>query len=127
MIYDRNYLIALQGRKRGFTAAAAREWIIQNDSGPLYIPLVVAMEFRAGFKTDDLVAPFLRKFIILPINDTVLDETARIMQETTQKGEGIGMADSIIAATARVYRLTLVTDNVRHFKRVAGIEVKNYL
>ncbi len=85
------------------------------------------MEFCVGFKTDALAAPYLLNFVILPIDETVIAETTRIMRETAQEGRGIGMADSMIAATARVYGLPIVTDNVKHFRLVSGLDVRSYL
>lgn len=89
MIYDTNFLVALQGRKRGITAQEARAWSATHDTSGLYVPRIVEMEFLAGFP--------------------------------------IGAADSMIAATARLYGLSLVTDNVNHFRRVPGLHVLGYI
>ena len=37
----------------------------------------------------------------------------------------MGLGDAIIAATALVHGLTLVTRNVDDFKHIAGLEVQN--
>ncbi len=126
MIYDTNFLVALQGRKKGITAASARAWAA-NDPGVLYIPRLVEIEFLAGFSTDTEAAPYLRGFVVLPLETAVLKETVRVMRDLRAKGQSIGAADSIIAATARLYGLPLVTENVKHFNRVPGVEVKSYL
>lgn len=126
MIYDTNFLIALQGRKKGITAKDARAWAA-NDPGVLYIPRLVEIEFLAGFQTDAEAAPYLYGFVVLPVESSVLKETVRIMRELHSIGHGIGAADSIIAATARLYGLPLVTDNIRHFNRIAGVEVRPYI
>lgn len=127
MIYDTNFLIALQGRSKRFTRAAAEDWILKNETGALYLPRLVAIEFQAGMPDDASAHRFLRLFTILPMNETVLTESVRVMRELRQTGKGVGAADAIIAATARVYQLPLVTDNVRHFKRIKGIEVMGYV
>lgn len=36
-------------------------------------------------------------------------------------------ADILIAATARVYEMGMVTDNTRHFDRIEGLKVENWL
>ncbi|MFA6289378.1 MAG: type II toxin-antitoxin system VapC family toxin [Opitutaceae bacterium] len=125
MIYDTNFLIALQGRKKGITANEARAWAA-NDPGVLYVPRLVEMEFLAGFASDAEASRYLRGFVVLPLESAVLKETVRIMRELRGEGQGIGAADSIIAATARLYGLPLVTDNVRHFNRVQGLNVRNF-
>lgn len=127
MIYDTNFFVALQGRKKGITAQQARAWSAENDTSGLYLPRIAEMEFMAGFATDKEAAPYLRGFVVLPLNAAVLDETARIMRELCRAGQAIGAADSIIAATARLYGLPLVTDNVKHFRRVAGLDVRGYI
>ena len=43
------------------------------------------------------------------------------------KGQPIGANDLLIAAHALSERMTLVTDNVREFRRVAGLRVENWL
>lgn len=119
--------MALQGRKKGITAKQARAWSAENDLSGLYVPRLAMMEFLAGFTTDEEAKPFLRGFVVLPVNEPVLKETAKIMRELSCAGLTIGAADSMIAATARLYGLPLVTDNVKHFGRVAGLQVRNYL
>ncbi len=43
-----------------------------------------------------------------------------------ERGEPIGVFDSLIAAHALSLRVTLVTNNVKHFSRVAGLRVENW-
>jgi predicted nucleic acid-binding protein len=127
VIYDTNFLIALQSRNKRFTRAAAEAWITQNQTGPLYLPRLVAIEFQSGMPDDAAATPFLCLFTILPMDEAVLFEAVIVMRELRRSGQSIGAADSIIAATARLYGLPLVTDNVRHFKRVTGLEVRGYI
>lgn len=126
MIYDTNFLVALQGRKKGITAKQAREWAA-NDPGVLYIPRIVEIEFLAGFATDAEASPYLRGFVVLPLEAAVLKETVRVMRELRETGQGIGAADSIIAATVRLYGLPLVTENIRHFRRIEGLDVRSFV
>jgi predicted nucleic acid-binding protein len=48
------------------------------------------------------------------------------MRELRTAGQSIGLADSIIAATARLYDLPLVTENTQHFARVPGLDLRAY-
>lgn len=127
MIYDTNFLIALQGRKKGFSASKARQWSLENDKTGLYIARIVEIEFLAGFAADSEATPYLEGFTVLAINQAVLTETLRVMRDLRQTGKGIGAADSMIAATARLYGLPLVTDNARHFARVPGLDVRSFM
>ena len=127
MIYDTNFLIALQGRNKRFTRAAAKAWLTAHETGRLYVSRMSAMEFAAGMEIDAAAAPFLDLCTPLEMDGPVQTEAVEIMRELRAKGQSIGAADSIIAATARLYGLPLVTDNVRHFERVPGLEVRGYV
>ena len=54
-------------------------------------------------------------------------EYGRIAAELAQRGTPIGDLDVLIAAQAVHLRLTLVTNNVKHFARVRGLKVVNWL
>lgn len=47
--------------------------------------------------------------------------------ELRRRGEPLEDADILIAATALAHGLVLITDNERHFRRVAQLEVENWL
>jgi tRNA(fMet)-specific endonuclease VapC len=49
-----------------------------------------------------------------------------IRAELEAKGEMIGSNDLWIAAHARAANLTLITNNVREFKRVKGLKIQNW-
>lgn len=50
----------------------------------------------------------------------------RIRTDLEKRGEPIGPYDLMIAAHALSLRLTLVSDNMREFKRVKGLQVDNW-
>ena len=56
--------------------------------------------------------------LILPINEAVIHETIAIRQ--TKK---IALGDAIIAATALVYGLVIVTRNISDFKQIPNLIV----
>ena len=51
----------------------------------------------------------------------------RIGAKLAAKGEGIGDADTMIAAHALTLGVTLVTNNSRHFSRVPGLRTDNWV
>jgi predicted nucleic acid-binding protein len=59
---------------------------------------------------------------ILPLDRPVLDRAVALRQQRQ-----MGLADSLIAATALVHGLTLVTRNVADFAWVPGLQVLNPL
>ena len=48
---------------------------------------------------------------------------AEIYAELAKSGQMIGAHDLIIAATARCYDLSVLTDNIQEFSRVPGLRV----
>jgi tRNA(fMet)-specific endonuclease VapC len=46
--------------------------------------------------------------------------------ELRRRGEPIGDADVLIAASALVHGLTVVTNNEGHFRRISGLDVENW-
>jgi predicted nucleic acid-binding protein len=66
----------------------------------------------------------LRKFmdvaIILPINQPVIETTVLVRQK-----KKIGLGDALIAATALVHKMILVTRNTSDFKSIDDLQVLN--
>ena len=64
---------------------------------------------------------FLTDLDILPLEEPVAREYGRIRAGLERKGQTIGANDLFIAAHAVALGRTLVTSNVREFRRVAGL------
>ncbi|HXT51583.1 MAG TPA: type II toxin-antitoxin system VapC family toxin [Thermoanaerobaculia bacterium] len=62
----------------------------------------------------------------LPIDDRVALATADLRATLRRRGLPIEMSDAVLAATATVHDLVLVTRNVRHFENVDGLTVENW-
>lgn len=54
-----------------------------------------------------------------------LEQSVKIKTATIRKTHNIKLPDAIIAATALVYDLTLLTRNIKDFNRVEGLKVIN--
>jgi tRNA(fMet)-specific endonuclease VapC len=54
-------------------------------------------------------------------------QAAGIYAELYQRGALIGDADILIAASAMVHGMALVTNNEEHFRRINGLHVENWL
>ena len=68
----------------------------------------------------------LARLDVLPFDDRVARKSAEIAAYLSKKGEPVGLADTIIAATALTYNLELVTRNVKHFSRVPELRIVPY-
>lgn len=63
---------------------------------------------------------------VLEIDDPVIVKAADIYADLHRRGQLIGDADIIIAATALEYNLAVVTNNENHFNRIGGLQVLNW-
>jgi predicted nucleic acid-binding protein len=65
------------------------------------------------------------EFRILPVTESISHMAAALMEQHAP-GDGLGLADALIAATARDSGLVLATGNFRHFRRIANLELKAF-
>jgi tRNA(fMet)-specific endonuclease VapC len=63
---------------------------------------------------------------LVGLPETAAETYGKMRAELERKGRMIGNNDLWIAAHAKAAGLTLVTNNEREFRRVAGIEVQNW-
>ncbi|MGH2461651.1 MAG: type II toxin-antitoxin system VapC family toxin [Chloroflexota bacterium] len=64
---------------------------------------------------------FLRSVEVVSLTRPIQRRFARIRGELRQRGQLIGDADLLIAATAIHHRLILITRNVRRFERISDL------
>ena len=67
-----------------------------------------------------------RDIVVLPISDT-LDEYADIRHALTSQGLTVEDFYILIGATARHYGLIAVTDNIKHFEHMPGVQTENWV
>ena len=65
--------------------------------------------------------------LIIPFDRRAAEVYGELRAELEREGRRLDEPDLRIAAIARSRRLTLVTGNVRHFARVPGLVVENWL
>lgn len=70
---------------------------------------------------------FLAALRRLPFEDSAAAEFARIKQQLVSRGRPIGALDLCIAAIACAADGTLVTGNLREFRRVPGLSSESWL
>jgi tRNA(fMet)-specific endonuclease VapC len=69
---------------------------------------------------------FLSRFPSLPFDDSAAENYGQIRADLTRKGQIIGPNDMLIAAICRANDVTLVTNNVSEFGRIAGLKIEDW-
>lgn len=69
---------------------------------------------------------FVKLNRVLPLTDEIARKSAKIYADLRKKGQTVGHNDVLIAGTAIVYDLTLITNNINHFSRIGGLDIDNW-
>ena len=77
-------------------------------------------------KNQQSLLQFLLPLSILPFGAAAAAEYGGIRAYLQMRGTPIGPLDMLIAGHARAENLILVTNNVREFERVPGLELENW-
>jgi len=64
---------------------------------------------------------------VLSLTDAIIVQGASIYADLYRRGELISDADILIAATAMVNGLAVVTNNEDHFRRIRDLQIENWL
>jgi len=73
-----------------------------------------------------LIDQFLLRVRCLPWDEAAATQFATIASDLHKAGTSIGSMDAMIAGHAVAIGAVLVTNNSRHFARVAGLSVENW-
>ena len=85
-----------------------------------------AAKSSAPVKTQHLVENFLRPLTLVDFTSDDAIAYASVRAKLGRAGTPIGPLDTLIASQALRRRLTLVSNNEREFRRVAGLTVENW-
>jgi hypothetical protein len=117
-LVDTNTVIDYLGKKN---PASSMEFMNSVIDAVPNISVVTKIEVL-GFNTTDehyqLLTNFMNDATVLGLTENVVDKCIEI-----RKFHRIKLPDAIIAATAFVYDLILITRNVADFKNIKGLEV----
>ena len=118
LIFDTNVIIdSIRGKKDAIRSI--------EDVGLLVLSVMSVLELLDGcrnLKEIALVDDFINRCRVIKLNEKICDLGVEIFKEGKLK-KGIGIGDSLIAATALTHDLTLVTLNTKHFKFIEGLRV----
>jgi len=94
------------------------------ESGTLATTTITVFELLGGARTPRMERKILDLLDLLPhfpFDTPAARRAAQVRRELETTGQKIGMGDSLIAGIVLVRNGALLTRNVRHFGRVAGL------
>ena len=118
---------ALRGRGR----VAAR--LLEHRPSQLCISSITLAELRFGAearrsrKLHSLIRTFVEAVTVVPFDQPAADCFATVAVALARRGEPIGTLDTLMAAHALSLRLTFITNNTAHFRRVVGLKTENWV
>jgi tRNA(fMet)-specific endonuclease VapC len=84
-------------------------------------------ERKASRKLHHLIDTFIEAVEVAAFDELAAVEFGRIGSEVAEQGIPIGEFDVLIAAHALALRCILVSNNVKHFSRVPGLLLENWV
>ena len=130
VILDTDILSALMRRNQQ-VVAKARAYLAQH--GQLTFSIITRYEILRGLKAkgatrqEENFQRFCANNQILTLTDDVISQAAEIYADLYKRRDLVGDADILIAASALANGFGVVTNNERHFTRITGLSVENWL
>jgi len=76
-------------------------------------------------KHERIFKEFLTGVDIIELTEEICKKFGELRSELRKKGELIADFDLLIASSALMQNLTLVTGNVKHYERIKGLKIKS--
>jgi len=107
--------------------------IQENDSSNLHISVISLAELYYGAYKSAKVQANLKniekiknRFLILKIDEKIVEEFGRIKSDLHRKGIPVGDFDILIASIARISNFKLITNNIDHYSRIGTLKIGNW-
>lgn len=131
ILIDTSILIAHERGKLDITSH-----LIGREEDEFFVSVVTASELLHGVhrakdasiraRRSAFVEALLERFPLLGVELSTARTHARLWADLAAAGTPVGPNDLWLAATAVTHGLTLVTANVREFRRVPGVNVESW-
>lgn len=116
---------------RGQGRVAGR--LLEHRPSELCISSITLAELRYGAEArrsrrlHRLISTFVEAIEAMSFDQSAASRFATVAATLARRGQPIGTFDTLIAAHALSLGLTFVTNNTRHFARVAGLATENWV
>jgi len=124
-LLDTDILSEIMKGKNSAVEQHAREYLKKN--GRFRFSVITRYEILRGLKAKQAVRQIqffedrCSKSYLYPVTDEIVVQASDIYGYLHQKGLLISDADILIASTAMVHNLTLITGNMEHFVRIPNL------
>lgn len=108
----------------------AREYLSLH--GCFQFSIMTRYEILRGLKAKDAFRQIerfeerCRESVVFPLSDEIVVRASEVYGALHKRGALIEDADILIASTALVHGLALVTENASHFERIPGLIVESW-
>ena len=86
-----------------------------------------AKKSRSRKRNRETVQSFAINFELIPFDEKCCQNYAKIRNNLGNSGSPIGPMDTLIASITIAHGFTLVTNNVKEFKRIKGLRMENWI
>lgn len=128
LILETSFLVDFERENARGIPGPALAFLEAHEDDRFYTTPTVAGELAAGLSLSDRERweAFLAPFHVLACSPEVSWQYGRALRYLQDNGLLIGANDLWIAATALAYRMSLVTRDVGHYRRVPDLQVRAY-
>jgi predicted nucleic acid-binding protein len=119
-LLDSNILIDYLGGRMSLSAADATSRMVDSGSNLSFISKIEVLRYDMPQSEYAKLKEFINCSTVFSVDDTIVDKTIEIC-----RGSKIKLPDAVIAATAIINDMVLVTRNVDDFKNVEGLVMIN--
>lgn len=107
--------------------------ILEHQPSEVCISAITLAElnFGAQAKRSQKIRNAIRRFTsdiaVVPFDEASAERFGVVAAALATRGQPIGLYDTLVVAQALSLGLTVVTNNTRHFSRVPGLAVENWV
>lgn len=119
-LLDTNVLLDFLADKLPEKSKALLAGLHPEETYTSIIVKIEALGYNGHSKTMQVLTEFVGQLQVLPLSEQVADQTIQIKRKIKIK-----LPDAVLAATALVYGLTLVTRTIVNFQNLEGLSLLN--
>ena len=120
-LIDSNVIIDYSAGRLPPEGCSFIEYLFNNDFLTSVVVKIEVLGFNDIADNILFLDEFLKTATLIPLDDSITKETIMLRR----KNRKLKLGDAIIAATANVHNLTLITRNVKDFRDINGLAVLN--